>query len=139
CVHGASDLGWRGGIATHLVQLARDKHVAAYVGDGAQRWPAVHRLDAARLFRLAIEQAPAGTRLHAIGDEGVTMRDLATAIGKKLGVPVVSKTPDEAAAHFSFFAALVGMDQPASATRTRELLDWQPREIGLLADFEASF
>jgi nucleoside-diphosphate-sugar epimerase len=138
CVHGASEQGWRGGIASHLINIAREKRVAAYIGDGAQRWPAVHRLDAARLFRLAIEKAPAGTRLHAVGDEGVTMRDLAAAIGKKLGVPVAAKTPDEAQAHFTFFTGIVATDQPASAARTRELLGWQPREIGLLADLEAS-
>ena len=138
CVHGASELGWRGGLASRLIALAEDKRVAAYAGDGAQRWPAVHRLDAARLFRLAIEHAPAGTRLHAVGDEGVTMRELAEAIGRRLGVPVASKSPDQVAAHFGFYAPIVTSDQPASSTHTRALLGWQPREVGLLADFEAS-
>ncbi len=139
CVHGASEHGWRGGLASRLIELAKEKRVAAYIGDGAQRWPAVHRLDAARLFRLAIEKAPAGTRLHAVGDEGVTMHDLATAIGRRLGLPVASKSPDELAAHFGFYGALVAADQPASSAHTSELLAWHPREIGLLADFEASF
>jgi nucleoside-diphosphate-sugar epimerase len=138
CVHGASEHGWRGGLASRLIALAKEKGIAAYVGDGAQRWPAVHRLDAARLFRLAIEKAPAGTRLHAVGDEGVTMHDLAAAIGRRLGLPVASKSPDEVAAHFGFYGAIVAADQPASSTHTRALLGWQPREIGLLADFEAS-
>ena len=138
CVHGASAQGWRGGLASRLVDIAKAKGFAAYIGDGAQRWPAVHRLDAARVFRLAIEKAPAGTRLHAVGDEGVTMRALATAIGRRLGVAVAATSPDEAAAHFGFYAAIVAADQPASCARTRELLGWQPREIGLLADFEAS-
>ena len=139
CVHGTSELGWRGGLATRLVQLARETRVAAYVGDGAQRWPAVHRLDAARLFRLAVE-APGltGTRLHAVGDEGVTLRELSAAIGRCLGVPVVSKSPDEAQAHFGFHAVIVALDQPASCARTRAQLGWQPTGPGLLADLEAN-
>ena len=138
CVHGTGEQGWRGGIATHLIQLALEKRVAAYIGDGAQRWPAVHRLDAARLFRLAIEQAPAGTRVHAVGDEGVAMRDLAAAIGRRLGVPVASKSADEVQAHFGVFGAIVGTDQPASSALTRELLGWQPAGTGLIADLEAN-
>jgi nucleoside-diphosphate-sugar epimerase len=137
-VHGASEDGWRGGLVGPLLDTARARGVAAYIGDGAQRWPAVHRIDTARLFRLAIEKAPAGSRLHATAEEGVTMRDLAAVIGRRLGVPVTSMTPDEAAAHFGFFAAIVGTDQPASSTITRELLGWQPTGPGLLADFEAS-
>lgn len=137
-VHGAGEHGWRGGLVTPLVDIARQKGAAAYIGDGTQRWPAVHRLDAARLFRLAIEKAPAGSRLHATGEEGIAMRDLAAHIGRRVGVPVVSKSPDEAAAHFGFFGAVVGADQPASSTRTRELLGWQPTGPDLLADFDAS-
>jgi nucleoside-diphosphate-sugar epimerase len=139
CVHGASEDGWRGGLASRLIDIAKAKGVAAYVGDGTQRWPAVHRLDAARLFRIAIEQAPAGTRLHAVGDEGIAMRELATVIARRLELPVASKSPDEAAAHFSFFASIVSRDQPASNALTRERFGWQPREVGLLADFEAHF
>lgn len=138
-VHGTSENGWRGGITQRLVELAKEKSVAAYIGDGAQRWPAVHRLDAARLFRLAIEKAPAGTRLHAVNDEGIPMRELAEHIGRKLGVRVVSKTLEEGLAHFSFWGPIVAADQPASCKRTRSLLDWQPREIGLLADFDANY
>jgi nucleoside-diphosphate-sugar epimerase len=137
-VHGAGEHGWRGGLVLPIVEVARAKGVAAYVGDGAQRWPAVHRLDAARLYRLAIEKAPAGARLHATADEGVTMRDLAALIGRRLGLPVASRSPDEAPAHFGFYGTIVGTDQPASSTRTRELLGWQPSEPGLLADFGAS-
>ena len=137
-VHGTSERGWHGGFADVLLDLARGSGVSAYIGDGAQRWPAVHRLDAARLYRLAIEKAPAGSRLHAVGDEGVPMRGLAAAIGRVLGVPVVSKSGSEAGAHFALSAAVGGLDQPASSARTRELLGWQPREPGLLADLEAS-
>ena len=138
-VHGTSEQGWRGGLVLPLVEIAREKRVAVYVGDGAQRWPGVHRLDAARLYRLALEKAPAGSRLHATGDDGVSMRDLAMAIGRALGVPVASKTADEAPAHFGFFAGLVGLDQPASSTQTRELLGWKPSGPKLLSDFEANF
>jgi len=138
-VHGASERGWRGGFTEVLVGIARKMGVSAYVGDGTQRWPAVHRLDTARLFRLAVEKAPAGSRLHAVGDEGVAMRDLATAIGRRLGLPVAAKTGDEVAAHFGFLAAVGAIDQPASSARTHELLGWQPRELGLLADFDANY
>lgn len=137
-VHGAGERGWHGGFAELLLNIARGSGVSAYIGDGAQRWPAVHRLDAARLFRLAVEEAPAGSRLHAVGDEGVSMRDLAAAIGRVLGVPVASKSSGEAEAHFGFIAAIGAIDQPASSARTRELLGWQPREAGLLADLEAN-
>lgn len=137
-VHGTSGRGWHGGFADVLLHLARGSGVSAYIGDGAQRWPAVHRLDAARLFRLAIEKAPAGARLHAVGDEGVAMRELAAAIGRVLGVPVASKSGSDAQAHFGFLAAVGALDQPASSVHTRELLGWQPREPGLLADLEAS-
>jgi len=137
-VHGADGHGWRGGFSHWLVDLALQKGVSAYIGDGTQRWPAVHRLDLARLLRLAIEKAPAGSRLHAVGDEGVSMRDIAEAIGKKLGVPMVAKVGEEVAAHFSFLGAIASLDQPAAAARTRELLGWQPRESSLLADIAAN-
>ncbi len=138
CVHGAAEPEWRGGFAHQLVALARTKGHAAYVDDGAARWPAVHRRDAARLYRLAIEMAPAGSRVHAVGDEGVAVRDIAAAIGRHLHVPVEAKSGADAQAYFGFFAQIAATDQPASAARTRELLDWQPREPGLLADLEAN-
>ncbi|HEX4458705.1 MAG TPA: SDR family oxidoreductase [Polyangia bacterium] len=138
-VHGAAAGGWRGGFTSVLVGMAQAKGVSAYIGDGAQRWPAVHRLDAARLYRLAVEKAPAGARLHAVGDEGIAMRDLAAAIGRRLGLPVVAKTGDEVAAHFGFLGTIGALDQPASCAHTRELLGWAPRELGLLADFAANY
>jgi nucleoside-diphosphate-sugar epimerase len=137
-VHGTSERGWRAGFTEVLLGIARNKGVSAYIGDGTQRWPAVHRLDAARLFRLAVEKAPAGSRLHAVGDEGIAMRELAIAIGRRLGVEVVAKAGDEATAHFGFLGVIGAIDQPASSTRTRELLGWEPRELGLLADLEAN-
>ena len=139
CVHGTSDAGWKGGLALALLEIARRTGVSAYVGDGAQRWPAVHRLDAARVYRLAVEKGAAGSRFHAVAEDGIAMRDIAAALGRKLGLPVASKSRDEAAAHFGFFGPSAATDQPASSMRTRERLGWQPREIGFLADFAASF
>jgi nucleoside-diphosphate-sugar epimerase len=138
-VHGVGDGGWKGGFSEILVGMARANGVSAYIGDGSQRWPAVHRLDAARLYRLAVERAPAGCRLHAVNDEGVPMRALAAAIGRRLGLPVAAKSGGDAAEHFGFLAAIGGIDQPASSAKTRALLGWAPREPGLLADFEASY
>jgi len=137
-VHGVGADGWRAGLVGPLLDIARDKGTSAYIGDGLQRWPAVHRLDAARLYRLAIEKAPAGARVHAVQDEGVTLRELAEAISRRLSLPVVATSVDEAAAHFGLFAGAVGLDQPASSARTRELFGWEPREIGLLADLDAN-
>jgi nucleoside-diphosphate-sugar epimerase len=135
-VHGAGEREWRGGLVTPMIELARAKGRSAYIGDGAQRWPAVHRLDAARLYRLAIERAPAGSRLHAIAEEGVTVREIATSLGRRLGVPVASIAHDDAAAHFGLFGASVGTDQPATSTRTRALVGWEPTGPGLLADLD---
>lgn len=129
-VHDAGDNGF---MAT-VVRIARETGVSAYVGDGAQRWPAVHRRDAARLFRLAIESAPAGSVLHAVGEEGVPLRDVATLIGERLGVPTRSITPEEAPTHFTFLAGFLSLDVPASSARTRELLGWEPTGLGLLED-----
>jgi nucleoside-diphosphate-sugar epimerase len=129
-VHGAGDHGF----VPMLIGIARRTGVAAYVGDGANRWPAVHRLDAAKLFRLAVEQAPAGTRLHAAAEAGVPMRTIAETIGAGLGIPVHGLSRDEAAAHFGWMAFFVGMDNPTSSTFTRELLGWQPTGPELLAD-----
>jgi len=131
-VHGDGDNGFM----TALVGLARQHGNAAYVGDGANRWPAVHRLDAARLFRLATENAPAGSVLHAVGDEGVPIRAIAEVFGQQLNLPVVSVPPADAAERFSFLGGFIGLDSPASATITRELLDWQPTHQGLIEDLE---
>lgn len=126
------------GFARVLIDVARRSGVAGYLGDGANRWPAAHTLDAARLYRLALEEAPAGSRLHAVGDEGVPLREIAEAIARNLGVPTAS-IPAERAEHFGFLAGFVGLDNPTSSARTRELLGWQPTEPGLIADLDAGF
>ncbi|MEU5703549.1 SDR family oxidoreductase [Streptomyces aurantiacus] len=131
-VHGDGDHGF---LAT-IVAVAREKGVSGYIGDGANRWPAVHRSDAARLFRLALESAPAGSTLHAVSDEGVPIRAVAEVIGRHLDLPVVPVSPDDAAGHFTWLGALIGLDSPASSARTRELLGWQPVQPGLIADLE---
>jgi nucleoside-diphosphate-sugar epimerase len=129
-VHGDGDHGF---MAT-LVGIARDKGVSGYIGDGANRWPAVHRFDAAHLFRLAVEQAPPGSVLHAIADEGVPIRAIAEVIGRHLNLPVTAVAPGAAAEHFGWLAAFLGLDVPASSTLTRDLLGWQPVHPGLLDD-----
>ncbi|MFE4871599.1 SDR family oxidoreductase [Streptomyces sp. NPDC056682] len=128
--HGDGDNGFM----PMLVATARAKGVSGYLGDGSNRWPAVHRLDAARLFRLAVEKAPAGSVLHGVAEEGVTIRDVAEVIGRHLDVPVTSVAPEAAAEHFTWLSGLVGVDSPASSALTRELLDWQPTLPGLLED-----
>jgi nucleoside-diphosphate-sugar epimerase len=130
--HGDGDNGF---IAA-LVGIARDKGVSGYIADGTNRWPAVHRLDSARLFRLAVENAPAGSTLHAAAEEGVMIRDVAGVIGRHLGVPVVSVSPADAGEHFTWLANFLGLDSPASSTLTRELLGWQPTQAGLLDDLD---
>ena len=115
---------------------ATTKGVSAFVGDGSNRWPAVHRLDVARLYRLALESAPAGTRLHGVGEEGVPFRDIAEAIGGQLKLPVVSVAPDEAADHFGFLSVLVSADNPTSSTQTQETLGWRPTHLALIPDIE---
>jgi nucleoside-diphosphate-sugar epimerase len=124
------------GFATVLIAVARDSGVAGYVGDGSNRWPSVHTLDAARLYRLALEEAPAGSRLHAVADEGVPFRDIAAVIGQKLGVPTESIPAEDASERFAFLGAFVGLDNPTSSELTRRLLSWQPTHPGLLADLE---
>jgi nucleoside-diphosphate-sugar epimerase len=121
------------GFAPTLIALARDTGVAGYVGDGANRWPSVHTLDAARVYRLALESAPAGTRLHAVADEGVPFREIAETIGRHLGVPVEPRPPE----HFGFLAGFAGLDGPASSADTCELLGWRPEHTGLIADLDA--
>jgi nucleoside-diphosphate-sugar epimerase len=130
--HGDGDNGF---MAT-LVGIARDTGVSAYIGDGTNRWPAVHRLDSARLFRLAVEAAPAGSTLHGVADEGVPIREIAEVIGRHLEVPVVSISPEDAAEHFTWLAHFLAADSPASSALTRELLDWEPTQLGLLDDLE---
>jgi nucleoside-diphosphate-sugar epimerase len=131
-VHGEGDYGFM----ARIVGIARDKGVSAYIGDGNNQWPAVHVNDAAKLFRLALENAPAGSVLHAVADEGVPLREIAEIVGKKLNVPVASIAPDEAAAHFSWLGGFLGMNSPASSAQTRALLKWQPTHPGLIEDLE---
>ncbi|GAB1516570.1 SDR family oxidoreductase [Actinophytocola sp. KF-1] len=132
-VHSSLD---RHGFIPVMIDAARRAGRSAYVGDGANRWPAVHTLDAAHLFRLALEKAPAGARLHAVDDEGVPLRLVAETIGRHLGLPVESITAEEAGAHFGWLAGIVATDNPASSARTRELLGWTPAEPGLIADLD---
>jgi nucleoside-diphosphate-sugar epimerase len=132
-VHGAADHGF----VPRLIEIARETRVAGVLGDGANRWPAVHRLDAARLFRLALEEASAGSRLHGVDDEGVPFRDIAAAIGRHLDVPVQTIPEDDAPAHFGFLAGLVGVDNPSSSAQTQALLGWRPEQPSLIADLEA--
>jgi nucleoside-diphosphate-sugar epimerase len=127
----------RQGLVSYMIAIAREKGVSAYVGDGLNRWPAVHRLDAARLYRLALEKGSAGVRYHAIAEEGVRLRDIAEAIGRGLKVPVVAKSAEEAADHFGWFGFFVGLDGPASSAQTQERLGWRPTaQPGLIADLD---
>jgi nucleoside-diphosphate-sugar epimerase len=130
--HGAGDWGF----LVTAIGLARQKGAAAYVGDGANRWPAVHRDDAARLFRLALESAPPGSALHAVGDEGVPIREIAEVIAAQLDIPAVSVTPEQIGDYLGFLGGFWGFDGPASAQTTRDLLGWQPTRPGLIADLK---
>jgi nucleoside-diphosphate-sugar epimerase len=131
-VHGDGDHGF----VPLLIGYAREKGSSAYVGDGLNRWPAVHRLDAAHLYRLVLEQGTAGARYHGVAEQGVAFRDIAAVIGRRLNVPVVSKSPEEAAGHFGWFAHFAALDNPASSQRTGELLGWQPRQPALIPDLD---
>jgi nucleoside-diphosphate-sugar epimerase len=130
--HGDGDNGF----IPAVIGFAREKGAAAYVGDGANRWPAVHRDDAARLFRLALESAPAGSVLHAVGDEGVPIREVAEILAEHLGIPAVSVTPEQAGEYVGWLGRFWGLDGPASAQITRDLLGWRPTGPGLVADLK---
>ena len=136
-VHGEGE-GHRGFVPT-LISIARAKGVSAYPGDGSNRWPAVHRLDAAHLFRLALESAPTGSRLHGVGDEGVPVREIAGVIGRRLGVPVVALPVEQAGEHFGFFGPIFSLDCPASSALTQQRLGWHPVQPGLLADLDHDY
>jgi nucleoside-diphosphate-sugar epimerase len=131
-VHGAGDNGF----LAALVRFARERGVSGYIGDGRSRWSAVHRLDAARLFRLALENAPAEATLHGVAEEGVPIRDIAEVIGRHLDLPVRSIAPEDADEHFSWLAGFLAMDSPASSALTRDLLGWHPTHLGLIDDLE---
>ena len=124
------------GFAHILIGIARQAGVSAYVGDGANRWPSVHTLDAARVYRLALESAPAGSRLHAVADEGVPFRDIAAAIGHGAGVPTASISASDAGERFAFLGTFVGVDNPTSSEVTRKVLGWEPAHPGLIEDLE---
>ena len=125
------------GFTHRLIGAARKTGTSAYVGDGSNRWPAVHTRDAARLYRLALETAPAGSRLHGVAEQGVPFRVIAEAIGRHLDLPATSIAPEEASGHFGFLGPLVGLDNPTSATHTAHLLGWRPSHPGLLDDLGA--
>ena len=129
-VHGNGDHGF----VPRLISIAREKGVSAYIGDGFNRWPAVHRLDAAHLYRLVLEKSSVGARYHGVADEGLPAREIAEVIGRHLNLPVVSKSREEAADHFGWIALFFGVDAPASSAQTKERLGWQPVQPGLIAD-----
>ena len=132
-VHGTGDHGF----VPRLISIAREKGVSAFIGDGLNRWPALHRLDAAHLYRLALEKGSSAARYHGVADEGVPTREIADVIGRHLNVPVVSKSRDEAADHFGWIGLFFGMDVPASSALTQQWLGWRPVQPGLIADLNA--
>ena len=131
-VHGRGDHGF----VPILINIAREKGVSAYPGDGANRWAAVHRLDAAHLFRLAVEAAVSGVRLNGVGDEGVSAREIAEVIGRRLALPVVSVRREEAVDHFGCLGAFFSRDLPATSVKTRRGMGWEPVQPGLIADLD---
>ncbi|WP_206957618.1 SDR family oxidoreductase [Trinickia acidisoli] len=131
-VHGDGDHAF----VPRLIAVAREKGVAAYVGDGANHWPAVHRLDAARAYRLALERGVGGVRYHVVAEEGVRLKDIAEVIARRLNVPLVSKSPEQAMAYFGWMGAFTAMDVTATSQWTREALGWQPERVGLIEDLE---
>jgi nucleoside-diphosphate-sugar epimerase len=133
-VHGNGDHGF----VPRLIGIAHEKGVSAFIGNGLNRWPAVHRLDAAHLYRLVLEDSSVGVRYHAVADEGVPTREIAEAIGRHLNVPVVSKSREEAADHFGWIAHFFGVDSPASSALTQKRLGWRPLQPGLIADLNAA-
>jgi nucleoside-diphosphate-sugar epimerase len=130
--HGEGDNGFM----TEIVAVARRKGVSGSIGDGSQRWPAVHRLDSAHLFCLALENAEAGSTLHAVAEEGVTVRDIAEVIGKHLNVPVQSIAPDKASEHFGWIGNFLMIDSPVSSAHTRQSMGWEPKQVGLIEDLD---
>ncbi|MBZ4418492.1 SDR family oxidoreductase [Myxococcus sp. RHSTA-1-4] len=132
-VHGKGDHGF----VPMLIALAREKGVSAYVGDGRNRWNAAHRLDAARLFKLALEKAPAGARLHAVAEEAIAFREIAEVIGRRLDLPVVARSAEDAASHFGWFVNFARLDFPASSKLTQERFGWRPVQPSLIADLES--
>jgi nucleoside-diphosphate-sugar epimerase len=127
----------KAGLVSFLIAMAREKGLSAYIGDGRNRWAAVHRLDVAPVYRLALEKAPAGATYHAVGEEGVPLKEIAQAIGRGLRLPVVSKSGDDATLHFGWLATFAGLDGPASSALTQQRLGWHPKQsIGLIADLD---
>ncbi|HEY3615982.1 MAG TPA: SDR family oxidoreductase [Candidatus Sulfotelmatobacter sp.] len=132
-VHGEGDHGF----VPALINVAREKSVSAYVGDGFNRWPAVHRLDAAHLYRLVLEKGSHGATYHGVADEGVPARDIAEIIGRHLNLPVISKSSEEATSHFGWIGHFFAIDGPASSAQTRDRLGWRPVQLGLISDLNA--
>lgn len=134
-VHGADDHAF----IPQIIQAARKQGVSVYIGDGNNRWPAVHRLDAARLFRLALEKGEAGARYHGVAETGIPFREIATKIGKRLGVPTASRPDTKSAKHLGILTNFVGLDNPSSSDWTQQKLDWKPTEPNLLADMDENY